>query len=149
VVSNSKGLRWRSRRGGGESRRWSTLAIAGQSSYDGYWMVTTAHDDSINVLRCGAPKVDGEYVDRASSEAFFFNFCVTSYQSDYNKVVNICTGFNSIIGTLVIPSLDQAQSALKLIRAHCQPWFSLQTRLTVQLLVLLTPNFVQHQCLVT
>jgi hypothetical protein len=51
--------------------------------------------------------------DRASSEVFSFNFCVTSYQPDYNKVVNLCIGFNSIIETLVIHSLDHAQIGFK------------------------------------
>ena len=30
-------------------------------SYGGHWAVTTAHDDAINVLRHGAPTVNGEH----------------------------------------------------------------------------------------
>jgi hypothetical protein len=37
------------------------VAITGQLSYGGYWMVTMAHDDAIDVLRRGAPTVNGEH----------------------------------------------------------------------------------------
>jgi hypothetical protein len=37
------------------------VAIVGQLSYDGYWMVTMAHDDAINILRRGAPMMNGEH----------------------------------------------------------------------------------------
>jgi hypothetical protein len=37
------------------------MAIAGQLSYNGYWMVTTTHDDAINDLRCGTPMVNGKH----------------------------------------------------------------------------------------
>jgi hypothetical protein len=37
------------------------VAIAGRLNYDGYWMVTTAHTDMINVLRRGALTVNGEH----------------------------------------------------------------------------------------
>jgi hypothetical protein len=44
----------------GESLLCSTVAIAGRLNYGGYWMVTTAHTDAINVLRRGALTVNGE-----------------------------------------------------------------------------------------
>jgi hypothetical protein len=50
-------LRWRLRRG------WVTATIyhgdRRARSYDGHWAVTMAHDDAINVLRRGAPTVNG------------------------------------------------------------------------------------------
>jgi hypothetical protein len=64
--------------------------------------------------------------DRASSGAFFFNFYVISYRPDYIKVINLYTISNSIIGTLVIFSLDQAQIDFKVhegsLSAKFQSW---------------------------
>jgi hypothetical protein len=48
-------------REGNESRRRSTVAIAERLNYGGHWMVTSAHTDAINLLRCGVHSMNSEH----------------------------------------------------------------------------------------
>jgi hypothetical protein len=48
-------------REGNESRRRSTVPIAGRLNYGGHWMVTTAHTDAINFLRRDVLTMNGKH----------------------------------------------------------------------------------------
>jgi hypothetical protein len=43
------------------------VAIAERLNYDGHWMVTTTHTDTINFLRRGALTVNGEHAGDSRS----------------------------------------------------------------------------------
>jgi hypothetical protein len=71
IVCLSGGLQFwmncASGREGNELRRRSTVAIAERLNYNGHWMVTTAHTDAINFLRCGVLTVNGEHASDCRS----------------------------------------------------------------------------------
>jgi hypothetical protein len=64
--------------------------------------------------------------DRATLEAFCFNFCTSNYQLDYTKVVPLYTSSHFVITILISYSLDQALSGSKFEQTnHSQSVFRL------------------------